>query len=330
MFFEGYRISAMREMILAKTTEQRKAALEQLLPYQREDFVGIFTTMKGYPVTIRLLDPPLHEFLPHEQEAIQRVAINQGVPIETVRRQVAMMHEANPMMGHRGCRLAITYPEILSMQVRAIVEAAIECAHNKIRAIPEIMIPLVGTHEELRVLREQAEEVISAVKKEHGFKRKLDINIGTMIEIPRAALTAGEIAEHADFFSFGTNDLTQLTYGYSRDDINSFLPDYLRQDILPEDPFQSLDQSGVAKLVEMGIEKGRGRKKDLKIGICGEHVATRAPSTSSTAWVWTMSVARLSGCPSPGWPRLRLRSWTGKQLKNRIIVNPGQHAGVSL
>ena len=271
MFFEGQRISAMREMILAKSTEQREAALEQLLPYQREDFVGIFTAMKGYPVTIRLLDPPLHEFLPHEQEAIQRVAINQGVPTETVRRQVAMMHEANPMMGHRGCRLAISYPEILSMQVRAIVEAAIECAKSKIKAIPEIMIPLVGTHEELRVLREQAERVIIVVKKEHGFKRKLDIKIGTMIEIPRAALTAGEIAEHADFFSFGTNDLTQLTYGYSRDDINSFLPDYLRKDILPEDPFQSLDQTGVAKLVEMGIEMGRGRKKDLKIGICGEH-----------------------------------------------------------
>jgi len=271
MFFEGYRITAMREMILAKTTVDREIALEKLLPYQREDFVGIFTAMKGLPVTIRLLDPPLHEFLPHEQEAIQRVALNQGVPTETVRRQVAMLHEANPMMGHRGCRLAITYPEILSMQVRAIVEAAIECAKNKVKAVPEIMIPLVGTHQELSILRAQAEQVIVDVKHEMGFKKKLDIKIGTMIEIPRAALTADEIAEHADFFSFGTNDLTQLTFGYSRDDINTFLPDYLKRDILPEDPFQSLDQTGVAQLVTMGIEKGRSVKSDLKIGICGEH-----------------------------------------------------------
>lgn len=271
MFFEGYRITAMREMILAKTTEQREAALEQLLPFQREDFIGIFTAMKGYPVTIRLLDPPLHEFLPHDDDAMHKVAHNQGVDVGEVRKLVAMLHEANPMMGHRGCRLTITYPEILAMQVRAIVEAAIECLNNKIKAMPEIMIPLVGTHQELRILRKQAERVIDEVKKEHGFKRKLDIKIGTMIEIPRAALTANEIAEHADFFSFGTNDLTQLTFGYSRDDINSFLPEYLRKDILPEDPFQSLDQSGVAQLVTMGIEKGRGRKGDLKIGICGEH-----------------------------------------------------------
>ena len=271
MFFEGYRITAMREMILAKTTEQRKAALEQLLPFQREDFIGIFTAMKVYPVTIRLLDPPLHEFLPHDDDAMHKVAHNQGVDVSEVRKLVAMLHEANPMMGHRGCRLAITYPEILAMQVRAIVEAAIECAKNKIKAVPEIMIPLVGTHQELRILRAHTERVIDEVKKEHGFKRKLDIKIGTMIEIPRASLTADQIAEHADFFSFGTNDLTQLTYGYSRDDINSFLPEYLRKDILPEDPFQSLDQSGVAQLVTMGIEKGRGRKRDLKIGICGEH-----------------------------------------------------------
>lgn len=175
------------------------------------------------------------------------------------------------MMGHRGCRLAITYPEILNMQVRAIVEAAIECAQNKIKAVPEIMIPLVGTHQELRVLREQSERLIAEVRKEHGFKRKLDIKIGTMIEIPRAALTADEIAEHADFFSFGTNDLTQLTFGYSRDDVNTFLPHYLKRDIIPGDPFQSLDQTGVAQLVTMGIEKGRGAKGDLKVGICGEH-----------------------------------------------------------
>ena len=271
MFFEGYRITAMREMILAKSTAEREAALEQLLPFQREDFIGIFTAMKGYPVTVRLLDPPLHEFLPHDDDAMHKVAHNQGVDVDEVRKLVAMLHESNPMMGHRGCRLAITYPEILIMQVRAIVEAAIECANNKIRVIPEIMIPLVGTHQELRILRKQAERVIDEVKQEMGFKKKLDIKIGTMIEIPRAALTANEIAEHADFFSFGTNDLTQLTFGYSRDDINSFLPEYLKKDILPQDPFQSLDQTGVAQLVTMGIEKGRGRKRDLKIGICGEH-----------------------------------------------------------
>jgi pyruvate, orthophosphate dikinase len=271
MFFEGDRITAMREMILAENVSDREAALDKLLPYQREDFVGIFTAMNGLPVTIRLLDPPLHEFLPHEQEAIQRVASNQEISIKTVRRRIAMLHEANPMMGHRGCRLAITYPEILTMQVRAIVEAAIECALVKVKAVPEIMIPLVGTHQELGLLRAQAESVIVDVKKEHGYTRKLNIKIGTMIEIPRAALTADEIAKHADFFSFGTNDLTQLTFGYSRDDINSFLPDYLLRDILPEDPFQSLDQTGVAQLVTMGIEKGRGAKDKLKIGICGEH-----------------------------------------------------------
>ncbi len=271
MFFEGARIVAMREMILAETVSDREHALAKLLPFQREDFVGIFTAMHGLPVTIRLLDPPLHEFLPHEQEAIQRVATNQGMSVETVRNRVAALHEANPMMGHRGCRLAITYPEILSMQVRAIVEAVIECANNKIKAIPEIMIPLVGTHQELNILRRQAEGVIKAVKKEQGFKKKLNIKIGTMIEIPRAALTANEIAEHADFFSFGTNDLTQLAFGYSRDDINTFLPDYLGRDILPEDPFQSLDQIGVGQLVEMGFNKGRQTKPDLKIGICGEH-----------------------------------------------------------
>jgi len=271
MFFEGDRIVAMREMILAENTTDRERALAKLLPFQREDFVGIFTAMNGLPVTIRLLDPPLHEFLPHEQESIQRVASNQNLSVDAVRHRVAMLHESNPMMGHRGCRLAITYPEILAMQVRAIVEAAMSCSDKKIKAMPEIMIPLVGTHQELSLLRDQAERVISEVKREHGFKKKLNIKIGTMIEIPRAALTADEIAGHADFFSFGTNDLTQLAFGYSRDDINTFLPDYIGREILPEDPFQSLDQTGVGQLVEMGIEKGRAAKPGLKIGICGEH-----------------------------------------------------------
>jgi len=271
MFFEGDRIVAMREMILADNKADREEALAKLLPFQREDFVGIFTAMKGLPVTIRLLDPPLHEFLPHEDAAMKEVADRMGVKVDVIRRRVLMLKEANPMMGHRGCRLAVTYPEILAMQVRAIVEAAIECDRNKVKAMPEIMIPLVGTEAELKMLREQTEQTIEAVKKEHGFKKKLDIKIGTMIEIPRAAVTSDEIARQADFFSFGTNDLTQLTFGYSRDDINTFLPDYLAKDILPVDPFQSIDVSGVGVLVRMSIEGGRKTNPGIKLGICGEH-----------------------------------------------------------
>jgi len=271
MFFEGERIWKMRAMILAETEEDREAALADLLPYQREDFVGIFTAMKGLPVTIRLLDPPLHEFLPHDDKAISEMASRMGVPTDIVKRRVAMLHESNPMLGHRGCRLAVTYPEILRMQVRAIVEAAIDCQERRVKAMPEIMIPLVGTRKELALLREEAEQVIEEVKKERSWKRKLDILIGTMIEIPRAAITADEVAEVADFFSFGTNDLTQLTFGYSRDDVNNFLPDYLKRDILETDPFQSLDQTGVGQLVTLGIERGRKTNPGLKIGICGEH-----------------------------------------------------------
>ena len=271
MFFEGDRITAMRQMILAETLDEREAALAKLLPYQREDFVGIFTAMDKLPVTVRLLDPPLHEFLPHDDAAQKEIADSLHMSIEKVKRRVAMLHEMNPMLGHRGCRLAVTYPEILRMQTRAIVEATIECVNKGVKAKPEIMIPLVGTRKELALLREAVEETIAEVKKEKGWKKKLDILIGTMIEIPRAALTADEIAEEADFFSFGTNDLTQLTYGYSRDDVNSFLPEYLNKDILPQDPFQSLDQSGVGQLVTAGIERGRETNNGLKIGICGEH-----------------------------------------------------------
>ncbi|MEM7624771.1 MAG: pyruvate, phosphate dikinase [Planctomycetota bacterium] len=271
MFFEGDRITAMREMILAENEGDRKKALKKLLPYQRKDFVGIFTAMKGLPVTVRLLDPPLHEFLPHDAKGQAEVAKVLGIKPAVVKSRVAALHEANPMLGHRGCRLSITYPEILTMQVTAIVEAAIQCKKKKVNAIPEIMIPLVGTKAELAILREKAEQTIEDVKAAKKYKGKLDITIGTMIEIPRAALTANEVAESADFFSFGTNDLTQMTFGYSRDDVNSFLPDYIGHEILEKDPFQSLDATGVGQLVDMGVTKGRQTKKGLKCGICGEH-----------------------------------------------------------
>ncbi len=271
MFFEPDRIIHMRAMILAENEQDRRAALKKLLPFQRRDFEGIFKAMDGLPVTIRLLDPPLHEFLPHDTAAQKAIAEELDVkPNEIVKRAQAL-HEANPMLGHRGCRLSITYPEILEMQVQAIVQAAINCAGKKIKAQPEIMIPLVGTEAELASLRERVEKTIEETKAAKKFSGKLDILIGTMIEIPRAALTADEIAKDADFFSFGTNDLTQMTFGYSRDDVNTFLPDYLSQDILHVDPFQSLDQSGVGQLVEMGVQKGRSTKPKLKVGICGEH-----------------------------------------------------------
>ncbi|HMP07404.1 MAG TPA: pyruvate, phosphate dikinase, partial [Lacipirellulaceae bacterium] len=238
---------------------------------QRKDFVGIFTAMKGLPVTIRLLDPPLHEFLPHEAKSQGELAKELGVSPAFVKARVAQLHEMNPMLGHRGCRLAVTYPEILEMQVTAIVEAAIACKEKGVDAQAEIMIPLVGTAAELKLLREKTEEAIEAVRAAKKPSGKLNILIGTMIEIPRAALTADQVAEHADFFSFGTNDLTQMTFGYSRDDVNTFLPDYLHHELLPQDPFQSLDVEGVGQLVEMGVSKGRSSKSKLKCGICGEH-----------------------------------------------------------
>jgi pyruvate,orthophosphate dikinase len=271
MFFQDNRIIAMREMILADDQASRQKALKKLLPYQRKDFIGIFTAMKGLPVTIRLLDPPLHEFVPHDAKSQQELARHMGIKPAVVRARVNQLHEHNPMLGHRGCRLSVTYPEILDMQVTAIVEAVIHCKQKRINAKAEIMIPLVGTANELRHLRERTEQVIARVKKKKNYTRNLDILIGTMIEIPRAALTADEVAEHADFFSFGTNDLTQMTFGFSRDDINTFLPDYLKEEILPGDPFQSLDTTGVGQLIDLGVQKGRATKKDLKIGLCGEH-----------------------------------------------------------
>jgi len=269
MFFEGERIKAMREMILAPTKEGREKALAKLLPYQREDFEGIFEAMEGFGVTIRLLDPPLHEFVPHQQATQVELAQEMGISLEAVKNKISELEEFNPMLGHRGCRLGITYPEITAMQARAIIEAAVNLRSKGIDARPEIMVPLVGTVAELKnqtaIIRETAEKVFA----ERGMR--IDYLVGTMIEIPRAALTADHIAAEADFFSFGTNDLTQMTLGYSRDDAGKFLPVYLDKGILKQDPFQVLDQNGVGQLIEIGVAKGRSAKPKLKVGICGEH-----------------------------------------------------------
>ncbi len=271
MFFEGDRIKAMRAMILATTEKERRLALKDLLPLQRKDFIGIFKAMNGLPVTIRLLDPPLHEFLPHEAKSQAATAKELGISAAEVKQRVDQLHEMNPMLGHRGCRLAVTYPEILEMQVTAITEAVIACKQKDVDAQAEIMIPLVGIARELAMLAGQVRETIAQVQEKKKYQGKLAISVGTMIEVPRAALTADEIGAEADFFSFGTNDLTQMTFGYSRDDVNTFLPDYLKQELLPRDPFQSLDTDGVGQLVEMGVRKGRAAKAGLKCGICGEH-----------------------------------------------------------
>jgi pyruvate,orthophosphate dikinase len=271
MFFGEERITAMREMILAESADERRAALKQLLPFQRRDFERIFREMDGLPVTIRLLDPPLHEFLPADARSQETVAKALKVSVDHVRRRVEQLHEINPMLGHRGCRVTITFPEILEMQVTAIVEAVINCRRRHVDAQPEIMIPLVGVDRELRLLRGLVEATIAEVRRRRKFKGRLQIPIGTMLEIPRAALTADQIAIYADFFSFGTNDLTQMTLGYSRDDIASFMPEYMQQNILDRNPFQTLDTTGVGQLVEMAVRKGRQTKPKLKIGVCGEH-----------------------------------------------------------
>lgn len=269
MFFEDNKIKAMREMILATDTEGRRKALAKLLPIQTEDFKGIFRAMKGLPVTVRLLDPPLHEFVPQTEAGQIELAKAMGVEPKVVHDRVEQLHELNPMLGHRGCRLGNTYPEITEMQTRAILGACLELKKEGVETHPEIMVPLVGVVEEFdqqaRVIRETAE----ALFEEKGDR--IDFLVGTMIEVPRAALTADEIAKHADFFSFGTNDLTQMTFGYSRDDVNTFLPIYLDKKILKVDPFQQLDQRGVGQLVQMGAEKGRSAKPTIKLGICGEH-----------------------------------------------------------
>jgi pyruvate,orthophosphate dikinase len=269
MFFEGDRIKPMREMILATNEEGRRKALKKLLPIQREDFEGIFEAMQDLPVTVRLLDPPLHEFVPHEEKNQKEMAKELGVSYEEVKKTVDSLHETNPMLGHRGCRLGNTYPEITEMQARAIIEAAINLKKKGIKTYPEIMVPLTGTLDEMKMQEKIVRDTINKVFEENN--EKVDYLVGTMIEVPRAAVTADQIAQSAEFFSFGTNDLTQMTYGYSRDDAGKFLPVYMNKGLMKNDPFQVLDQEGVGQLVEMGTKKGRSTRKDLKVGICGEH-----------------------------------------------------------
>lgn len=269
MFFGEKRIKAMRRMVVAEGEEERKEALKSLLPYQRQDFIDIFEAMEGLPVTVRLLDPPLHEFLPDEEEEIESLARELDIPLRDLSQKIRVLKEFNPMLGHRGCRLGITYPEITEMQTRAILEAAVQLKKEGKQVEPEIMIPLVGTSEEFIHQHEVVDYVAAEVFEEEN--EKIEYKVGTMIEVPRAALVADKIAEEAEFFSFGTNDLTQMTFGYSRDDAGKFLEPYLKEGILEHDPFQVLDEEGVGALVRLATEKGRSVKQDLKIGICGEH-----------------------------------------------------------
>jgi pyruvate,orthophosphate dikinase len=269
MFFEGNRIDAMREMIIAENTEDRKKALAKLLPYQREDFIGMFKELKGLPATIRFLDPPLHEFLPHDHAAQSALAQQLGISPDQVAKRVKELHEFNPMLGHRGCRLGIAYPEITEMQARAVFEAAAAVQKKGVKVKPEIMIPLVGFEKELQLQLEVVHRVAAEVQKE--TKQKLAYLVGTMIEVPRGALTADAIAKDAEFFSFGTNDLTQTALGMSRDDSGTFLPIYAEHEIVKKNPFATIDQAGVGQLMQIAVEKGRRTRPDIKLGICGEH-----------------------------------------------------------
>jgi pyruvate,orthophosphate dikinase len=270
MFFDPERISAVRQMIMAPDEAGRRTALALLLPFQRDDFHKLFRIMGDLPITIRLLDPPLHEFLPHADAELEDVARALGANLEAMRRRAAELAEANPMLGHRGCRLGVTYPEIYEMQARAIFEGALEVAKETGKApVPEIMIPLVGVKKELEITRAQVDRVAEEVFKAAG--RRIEYSVGTMIELPRAAIVADKIAEVADFFSFGTNDLTQTVFGLSRDDAGKFLPQYVEQGILPKDPFVSIDVEGVGAMVRLASERGRQTKNHLKLGICGEH-----------------------------------------------------------
>ena len=269
MFFQGDRINAVREMILANDEAGRRVALDKLLPMQRMDFEALFKVMNGYAVTIRLLDPPLHEFVPHTEKEQRELAEEMGVDYMTIHNRVESLLEVNPMLGLRGCRLGNTYPEITEMQARAIIEAAMNVKASGTPVSVEIMVPLIGNHRELRYQKNIIDTVAAQIFAERNDK--LDYMVGTMIEVPRAAVTAGHIAEVAEFFSFGTNDLTQMTLGFSRDDIAKFLPIYLEKDLIKADPFAKLDQNGVGQLVREAVFKGRGTRPELKCGICGEH-----------------------------------------------------------
>jgi pyruvate,orthophosphate dikinase len=270
MFFDEARIRAMREMILADDEKTRRSALAKLLPMQRKDFVELFEIMRGLPVTIRLLDPPLHEFLPHSEQEIAEVAAAMGTDARKLADRARELHEFNPMLGFRGCRLALVYPEIAEMQARAIFEAADEAAKRTGKpVVPEVMVPLIATKAELDLVKARIDAIAEAVASERGTK--VDYQVGTMIELPRASLRAGEIAQSAEFFSFGTNDLTQTTYGISRDDAASFLGTYVARGVLPSDPFVSIDREGVGELMRIGVERGRKMRPKLKMGICGEH-----------------------------------------------------------
>ena len=270
MFFEEERIPKIRKMILADTVEEREAALNDLIPFQKGDFKAMYKELKGLPMTVRYLDPPLHEFLPSTDAEIEALAKDMGVTADRVKAKCAELHETNPMMGHRGCRLAVTYPEIAKMQTRALIEAAIEVKNEEgYDIVPEIMIPLVGEKKELKFVKDVVVETAEIVKQE--MNSDIEYHIGTMIEIPRAALTADQIAEEAEFFSFGTNDLTQMTFGFSRDDAGKFLDSYYQNKIYEIDPFAKLDQTGVGALVKMAAEKGRSVRSNIKLGICGEH-----------------------------------------------------------
>jgi pyruvate, orthophosphate dikinase len=316
MFFEADRIVAMREMILASSEKGRRAALAKILPMQRKDFIELFEIMAGLPVTIRLLDPPLHEFLPQSEAEIADVAAAIGVNAESLRNRVAELHEFNPMLGHRGVRLAVSYPEIAEMQARAIFEAVAEVARRTgTPPIPEVMVPLVATKAEIDIVRDRIVAVAQEVEKETGAR--LDYLVGTMIELPRAALRAGDIAETAEFFSFGTNDLTQTTFGISRDDSARFLGEYAAKGVIKTDPFVSLDTEGVGELVQIAVERGRNTRSEIKLGICGEH-----PSGSARKWAWIMCPARLSECPSPASRPLKPLSQIVAELRRDNPLRP--------
>ncbi|MBP7264751.1 MAG: pyruvate, phosphate dikinase, partial [Spirochaetia bacterium] len=268
MFFDKDKLIHFRAMIVADGEAQRKEALKKILPLQKKDFVGIFKAMEGRPVTIRLLDPPLHEFVPHTKAETEELAKHIGVKVKDLQPKIDRLHEANPMLGHRGCRLAVTYPEIYDTQVEAIMLAAVDCAKKKIPVNPEIMIPIVCDPKELEILRARTKKIVDGTLAKAGVSMK--VLIGTMIEVPRAAILADEVAKHADFFSYGTNDLTQMTYAFSRDDAGSFLPAYLQQEILPSNPTETIDEAGVGFLMKHASDYGRKTKADLKLGICGE------------------------------------------------------------